>query len=63
MSRQHEWQKGKQAQGMKAIRPLLTPEAVAALERLKATHITTQNVVTIAIIQLDRQEQANAKLN
>jgi hypothetical protein len=57
MSRQNEWQKKKRAEGLKPIRPLLTPEANAALERLKATGKTTQSIVNKAIIALDYLER------
>jgi len=56
MSRRHEWQKGKQAEGCRPIRPILTPEAVAALDRLKLTHTTTNAVVNAAIIHLDAHQ-------
>ena len=63
MSRQQKWHEGKKAQGQRPIRPLLTVEAVAALDRLKATHGTTQAVVNAAIIYLDLMEREHAKLN
>jgi DNA-binding TFAR19-related protein (PDSD5 family) len=63
MSRQNEWQKGKKAEGFKLIKPLITPEAQAALERLKATRKTMQQVVNDALIYMDIMERNNEKLN
>ena len=58
-SRQREWQKAKQAQGMKPIKPLLTVEAQEAMERLVATGRTMQAVVNQSIIYLDIMEREN----
>jgi DNA-binding TFAR19-related protein (PDSD5 family) len=63
MKRQNAWQLKKRAEGMKIIRPLLTIEAQSALSRLQATRESMQAVVNEALIRLDEQERANAKLN
>jgi hypothetical protein len=60
-SRQREWQKAKQAQGMKPIKPLLTLEAQEAMGRLTEKSRTMQAVVNEAIIYLDIMERENAR--
>ena len=60
-SRHRLWQKAKQAEGMKPIKPLLTVEAQEAMARLVATGRTMQAVVNQSIIQLDIMEQANVR--
>jgi hypothetical protein len=60
-SRQREWQKAKQSQGMKPIKPLLTIEAQEAMKRLTEKSRTMQAVVNEAIIYLDIMERENAR--